>query len=372
MNARADGSLLDAFCPPAQFAGVKKRILLYASTGGSFGGVEEFVMTLARYLKGRGEFEVKLLLKVRRGCSLQQSLRDLIAEHGVELRLFRSNFAVFLSAVAWADVVHANFPAAYLGPVCRALGKPYVLTVHNWLREKTSWKARLEHRCLLGAKRRWYDSAFVAGNWQDPRGLPGGEVVPAVSDFPTTSVAPEARKGFVFAARWIENKGLEELIEAYATADLDREKHPLVLLGDGPRRARAEELLRQFGSAGITMPGFVTIQAKNGFISRARWLVAPAKTLEDLGLTPIEARSCGVPSIVTRDGGLPEAAGEAGMIVQPGNVAELREALQTAAAMPAETYAARARLAKDSLPTYLKPLSFYEEEYRQVLGLPAK
>ena len=346
---------------------MKGRILLFASSGGTFGGVEEFNLTLLQHLRQNPDLEVRLLLKIRRGCRLEKSLCDLFAQHRVRLKFFHSNYAVFASAVAWADLVHGNFPAAYLGLICRLLGKPWVLTVHNWKRVKTGLLAGLEDLSHRGAKRRWYDSEFVARTWQNGPALMSGEVVPAVSDFPDGWVAPEERRGFIFAARWIENKGLEELIEAYATADLDRSKHPLMLLGDGPLRARAHGLIQQFGMEGISTPGFVPKEEKNDRISRSRWLVAPAKTLEDLGLTPIEARNCGVPSIVTRDGGLPEAAGPAGIVVEPGDVRQLREALQTAAAMPPEAYAARAALAKDSLATYLKPLSFYEGEYEKVL-----
>lgn len=307
------------------------------------------------------------MLKLRRGNKLKQSLFDLFAQHKIMVELFRWNYAAFAAAVAWADLVHGNFPAFYLGLICRALRTPWVLTVHNWKKGKTGIGARLEDACHRGASRRWYDSTFVARTWQEQRPLPHCTMVPAVSAFPDVQTPPDQRKGFVFAARWIENKGLEELIEAYATSKLDRTEHPLLLIGDGPRRARAEELMREFGSEGITTPGFVSVNEKNASISRARWLVAPAKTLEDMGLTPIEARYCGVPSIVTEDGGLPEAAGPAGIVVEPGNVTQLREALHAAAAMSPEMYLERSLLAKSSLADYLKPLSFYDEQYQAVL-----
>jgi glycosyltransferase involved in cell wall biosynthesis len=38
------------------------------------------------------------------------------------------------------------------------------------------------------------------------------------------------------------------------------------------------------------------------------------RTREDFGLTAVEARNLGVPCIITRDGGLPEAGGKQALI----------------------------------------------------------
>jgi glycosyltransferase involved in cell wall biosynthesis len=348
-------------------ARVKRRILLYASSGGAHGGVEAFVAALFHQLRQEGEFEVKVLLKVRGDCLLEQSLFDLFARDGIRPEIFRLNLAALAVAVWQSDLVHGNYPAGYLGLICGIFRKPWVLTVHNWKRTKVGVIGWLEDLCLHGARRRWYNSGFVAGTWERGSRRVGSAVVPTVSDLPDLWIAPEERKGFVFAARWVPGKGLEELIEAYALADLDREEHPLVLLGDGLLRGRANDLLQRFGAAGITTPGFLTGEAKTRCIARARWMVAPTQSREELGLTPIEARCCGVPSIVTRDGGLPEAAGDAGIVIARASISDLRDSLLVAARMSPGAYAERARIAKESLASYLKPLSFYAGEYRDIL-----
>jgi glycosyltransferase involved in cell wall biosynthesis len=91
--------------------------------------------------------------------------------------------------------------------------------------------------------------------------------------------------------------------------------------------------------------------------------VAPARTREDLGLTPIEARSVGVPVIVTRDGGLPEAGGDAALIVEPGNIEQLAAALKQAAAMNEAEYGERAERGRETLKQFLRPMKFYRESY---------
>jgi glycosyltransferase involved in cell wall biosynthesis len=191
--------------------------------------------------------------------------------------------------------------------------------------------------------------------------------VPTVCRLPQTSCPPADRKGFLFVGRWIENKGLEELITAYSRSQLDPARWPLILLGDGPLRPKVQALLAQLSVQGVEMPGFVDDQTKAIRLAGARWLVAPARTREDLGLTPIEARSVGVPVIVSRDGGLPEAGGGAAIIVEPGNIEELAGALKRAAAMGEQEYLERAERGRATLKEFLRPMTFYREAYTKLL-----
>jgi glycosyltransferase involved in cell wall biosynthesis len=166
--------------------------------------------------------------------------------------------------------------------------------------------------------------------------------------------------------RWIENKGVDDLVSAYSRAQLDPVQWPLTLIGDGPLRPKVEQLIRELAVKGVETPGFVDEHAKGERLASARWLVAPARTREDLGLTPIEARSVGVPAIVTRDGGLPESGGDAALIVEPGNLTELTGALKQAAAMTEQEYGERAERGRQTLKDYLRPMEFYRQSYTSV------
>jgi glycosyltransferase involved in cell wall biosynthesis len=167
--------------------------------------------------------------------------------------------------------------------------------------------------------------------------------------------------------RFIENKGLEELVSAYARLQPDPVQWPLILMGDGPLKPKILTLLARLQVRGVELPGFLDDETKAQRLASARWLVAPARTLEDLGLTPIEARSVGVPVIVSRDGGLPEAAGDAALVVEPGDVAQLTEALKTAVGMGEQEYLERGERGKRTLKEYLRPMEFYRESYTAVL-----
>jgi glycosyltransferase involved in cell wall biosynthesis len=116
----------------------------------------------------------------------------------------------------------------------------------------------------------------------------------------------------------------------------------------------------------VELPGFLDEESKAKRLASCRWLVAPSNTREDMGVTPIEARSAGVPTIVTRDGGLPEAAGESSLIVEPGNIQQLTDALKLAASMSNDEYCERGERGRITLKDYLRPVEFYRESYAAV------
>jgi glycosyltransferase involved in cell wall biosynthesis len=192
--------------------------------------------------------------------------------------------------------------------IARLLRKPLVLTVYNWRGRETRTRAVMRDVASRLAKRRTYISDFVWDSWEPVR-RPTSAKLPVLSVLPTGSVPSNHRRGFLFIARWVEHKGLEVLIDAYASANIDRERWPLILVGDGPLRPAIEERIRSNRPQGIESKGFVGESTKHHLIRHAKWMVTPPHGNEDLGLMPIEARSVGVPCIVTRDGGVLEAAG---------------------------------------------------------------
>jgi glycosyltransferase involved in cell wall biosynthesis len=129
-----------------------------------------------------------------------------------------------------------------------------------------------------------------------------------------------------------------------------------------------ENLVAQHALTSVHQPGFVNEQEKFALMGAAKWNVAPPHTQEDLGLTPIEARHLAVPSIITRDGGLPEAAGPHALVAEPGDVASLRSRLEEATAMSEEEYRRRALASQAQLQEFLRPMSDYQTIYRQLAG----
>jgi len=90
--------------------------------------------------------------------------------------------------------------------------------------------------------------------------------------------------------------------------------------------------------------------------------VVPSNWDEPFGLTVLEALACGLPSVVSRRGGIPEAAGDAALYFDPPDVDQLAAQLQTLLAAPA----ARASWAGNARARALEMT--WEHSYRQLLA----
>lgn len=346
------------------------RILIVTPSQGHYGGMEAFVIALASSVAKWPEFELQVCFKLVGKRELQNDLKAAAASLPVPIHYLPSGDPGLIKLIKWADIVHGQNTSPDIVFPARLFGKKLVLTIHNWRRRQLQLHSVLWGLGARLAHRRWYNSRFVWNTWEPRRKLKGSDCVPTVCRLPDIACPPRERMGFLFVGRWIENKGIEDLVTAYAQAGLDPSEWPLTLVGDGPLRPKIEALIASTGVKGAQLPGFINDETKSKLVASARWLVAPARTREDLGLTPIEARSVGVPVIVTRDGGLPESGGESALIVEPGNVPELTAALKRAASMSEEEYIARGEDGKRTLKSFLRPMEFYRESYTTILNRP--
>ncbi len=341
------------------------KVVIVSPTFGAYGGIEAFVLAIARYLKTDASLEVRLVWKKVAGFKPTEALERRCAETSIGYTYVEKGSGELWRQLQWADVVHAQNAPPDVIVFARLLGKPLALTIHNYLRLNTWHSVAWKFLSRL-AQERWYNSHFVWKTWETGRELPGSRRTPTISELPTGSLPSAQRRGFTFLSRWIANKGLEVLVQAYAEAGLASEEWPLHLVGDGPIRPRVEAMIAERKIAGIHVHGFVSEEEKGRLLRATKWLVVPPHTNEDMGLTPLEARSVGVPVIATRDGGLPEAAGPAALLCEPASVADLKRCLLEAAAMPEADYEKRAALGFSSLPSYLVPITFYVEAYHRL------
>jgi N-acetyl-alpha-D-glucosaminyl L-malate synthase BshA len=95
----------------------------------------------------------------------------------------------------------------------------------------------------------------------------------------------------------------------------------LLMVGDGPERGVAEQLARELG-----VYAHVSFLGKQDHVERllplAHVLLLPSQ-LESFGLAALEAMACGVPSVATRVGGVPELITDEadGFLEAPGDIA---------------------------------------------------
>jgi glycosyltransferase involved in cell wall biosynthesis len=128
----------------------------------------------------------------------------------------------------------------------------------------------------------------------------------------------------LFAGRHVPYKGVDVLIRAVASLPLD-----VVLLGDGRMRREWEALAAaQAGPAKYTFRGEVDDEEMRAWLAASRVMVLPSVTrAEAFGFVQLEAMACGTPVISTTvKSGVPWV-NESGLVVAPGDVLALREAI---------------------------------------------
>jgi glycosyltransferase involved in cell wall biosynthesis len=341
--------------------GDRVRVLLVSPCFGAYGGVEAFVFAVADAVGRDPRFDVRVCFKRVANFSLQPALEQYCQGARVEF-CNRASHELW-SAIGWADVVHAQNASPDVAMMATLLRKPLAFTIHDFL-PPTPWARRVSWQIAArAADARWYNSRSVWKTWEPNGDLAASARVPTVSRFERTSSTPAPGKGFLFVGRLVDSKGVDTLLDAYELAGLDPVSWPLTIVGDGPMRAELEGRCARAGVRGVRFLGFVDDELKAHLLASAKWLVAPSHAHEGLGLVVLEARHTGVPCIITRHGGLPEAGGRDAIVCEPRDVPGLAAALRSAAAMPDSEYERRSTRTRDDLAGELVPMSFYPDAY---------
>ena len=348
------------------------KVAIVSPCFGVLGGIETFICALAKELLSLPGVEVTLCFKKTKNFKPDSLLETVARATGAKVTFVERASRELASVIRQADIVHCQNPCFDVAVLAKLFRKRLVLTMHSQRVRKLRPREVARMVAWHMADRRWYNSEFCWNTWDPARRKHSSARLPVVSNLPTGVVPIAERRGFVFIARWIPNKGIDFLVEAYAQAKLDRRQWPLILMGDGPLRPVIEAKIRDEKIEGIEIRGYVAEQERNDTIRHARWMVTPPNTKEDLGLTPMEARNVAVPVIITRDGGLPEAGGRHALSCEPGNVGELKALLEKAAAMDLESYGRLCEATHRELMEYLLPLTVYHQHYRELLAGPSR
>jgi glycosyltransferase involved in cell wall biosynthesis len=119
-------------------------------------------------------------------------------------------------------------------------------------------------------------------------------------------------------------KNFSALIEALAGVPA-AERIGLAILGDGPETARLRQMIESHHLAGrVVLAGYV--EDARRFLALFDLLVIPSLT-EGLPMILLEAMAADLPIIATRVGDIPAALDDLGILVPPGDVEALREAI---------------------------------------------
>lgn len=135
----------------------------------------------------------------------------------------------------------------------------------------------------------------------------------------------------LFLGRITKLKGVFDLIQAFSRLSMRQQRSlQLSLAGDGDLD-QARILVEQLQLADrVSFLGWVDDQQRNALLAKAALFVLPSYT-EQLPMAILEAMAWGVPVITCPVGGIPDVivAGENGLLVPPGDVQQLSEAIQS-------------------------------------------
>lgn len=191
--------------------------------------------------------------------------------------------------------------------------------------------ARLGLRLLVGPLRRWDRKAskradyFIANSThiqKDIKQYYGRDSVvihPPVDIERFEKTIAKGRRGFVIAGRQVPQKKFDLAIAACNKLNL-----PLAVLGKGPEHAR---LVAMAGPA-ISFTEQVSDRIMEQNLASARAFIFPS--LEDFGITPVEAMAAGTPIIAYQAGGALDyvVPGKTGLFFQKQTTDSLAEALK--------------------------------------------
>ena len=166
-------------------------------------------------------------------------------------------------------------------------------------------------------------------------------------------------------------KNVESLIEAFARLPRSlRDRYDLVVVGDLRRRS---DLRRDVSRRGleeqVRFPGIVDDNQLVQWYQRADLFVFPSR-YEGFGLPVLEAMACGCPVVSSNASSLPEVAGEGALLVDPGNIEGLAQAMASVLSDATIRQELRQRgLAQAARFTWDRTARETIEAYRHALGV---
>lgn len=248
-----------------------------------------------------------------------------------------------------AHVLPLVHPRASLVTV-HDLGYLYFPQAHPWhqrlyLDLSTRWNARAAAHLLADSEA---TKADLVAHYSTPSekitvAYPGrGETLTPVRD-PAAIEAVKARYGItgdylLYLGTLQPRKNLMRLVEAFAEFAMRNAQCAIRLVLAGKRGWLDDDLftqVRRLGLEGrVLFPGYVPDEDKATLLSGALAFVFPSLH-EGFGLPVLEAQACGCPVITSTTSSLPEVAGDAALLVDPGDTSAIAARMQRIAAEPA-------------------------------------
>lgn len=146
----------------------------------------------------------------------------------------------------------------------------------------------------------------------------------------------------VTVARLVSCKAIDIVLRALRILDSREIAYRYTIAGTGPERDYLEKIVVELGiGSKVEFVGYISDGEKRSLLRRSDVFVMVSRVRENeqhegFGIGFMEAAACGIPSVGSRAGGIPEAVveGETGVLVCPESEEELADALAFFASNP--------------------------------------
>jgi len=281
------------------------------------GGVESHCQQLYPLIVAKGH----QVLISRRDTYIERPLEewqgvkliDLFAPRKKSLEAILHTLRAIFAAKRWgADIIHIHaIGPAIMAPIARLLGLKVVFTNHGPDYDRDKWGSLAKFVLRLGEK--WgglYANQVIVisnviGNIIQTRcnkpsnliynGVKIPELAQQTSYIEQLGLTTD--KYIIAVARFVPEKGLHDLIEAFNGVELG---YKLVLAGDADHEDNYSIRLKQMAKANpdIVLTGYITGEPLHQLFSHAGLFVLPSYH-EGLPIALLEALSYGIPSLVS-------------------------------------------------------------------------
>lgn len=134
---------------------------------------------------------------------------------------------------------------------------------------------------------------------------------------------------FLTASGLTKQKGVQIGLEAVARLWYIRPRPFLLVVGDGPYRSTLEQKLLTLGLSGrVRFVGALSNAETAAYYRAADAFLFPTLRMEGVPFVVLEAMASALPVIASRRGAVPEAVGDDGFLVRPGDVHALSARMQ--------------------------------------------
>jgi phosphatidylinositol alpha-mannosyltransferase len=134
----------------------------------------------------------------------------------------------------------------------------------------------------------------------EPEVIPNGvDVERFRPDLPPLRHLLDGCVNFLFVGRLEERKGVRDLIQGFALLHRRRAKTRLIVVGEGPDRREAEQLVRGLRLENVVLAGRVPDPVLPRYYASADVFCAPATGGESFGIVLVEAMAAGLPVVCT-------------------------------------------------------------------------